>query len=247
VSEAARAEYPAAADREQAAPLLAARGLRAVRAGDDGPVAVLDGVDFALAPGTLAEIAGPSGAGKTTLLLVLARLLPGATGEMLLDGVSADELTPQAWRTRVALLPQRPALVPGTVADNLRLPWMLKARHGEQTPDDDALASALAGVGLAGVALTRDVSRLSVGQLTRIALVRVMLTRPRVLLLDEPDASLDDASAAEVACVVAAFVAEGGAVVRVSHVRADVSATARYRLAGGRLSALTATAEVPYA
>ncbi|MDZ4166520.1 MAG: ABC transporter ATP-binding protein, partial [Coriobacteriia bacterium] len=102
------------------------------------------------------------------------------------------------------------------------------------------LADALAGVGLADVAPGRDVCRLSVGQIARIALLRVMLARPRVLLLDEPDASLDDASAAEVARLTAAFVAEGGSVVRVSHVRADASATARYRLADGRLEALHA-------
>ena len=218
-----------------AAPLLEARDLRAVRAGDDGPVAVLDGVDFTLPAGTLAEVAGPSGSGKTTLLLALARLLPGVAGELALDGVPADEFDPQRWRTLVALLPQRPALVPGTVADNLRLPWTLKVRHGDRPPADDALAEALASVGLEGVAHDRDVSRLSVGQIARIALLRVMLACPRVLLLDEPDASLDDTSAAEVARLTTAFVAEGGSVVRVSHVRADANAAVRYRLAGGRL------------
>lgn len=228
----------ATASAAPATPLLEARGLRAVRAGDDGPVAVLDGVDFTLPAGTLAEVAGPSGSGKTTLLLALARLLPGVTGALALDGTSAEEVDPQRWRTLVALLPQRPALVPGTVADNLRLPWTLKIRHGDQPPGDDALAVSLAGVGLADVAPGRDVSRLSVGQIARIALLRVMLARPRVLLLDEPDASLDDTSAAEVACLTATFVADGGAVVRVSHVRADASATVRYRLAGGRLDQL---------
>mgnify|MGYP001026504365 FL=1 len=217
------------------ASLLEARGLRAVRTGDDGPVAVLDGVDFSLRAGTLVEVTGPSGSGKTTLLLALARLLPGVEGLLSLDGTSADEIAPQRWRTHVALLPQRPALVPGTVTDNLRLPWTLKVRHAESAPSDAALADALAGVGLGGVSPERDVSRLSVGQIARIALLRVRLAGPRVLLLDEPDASLDDASAAEVARLTGTFVADGGGVVRVSHARADASATVRYRLAGGRL------------
>lgn len=218
--------------------LLEARDLRVVRPGDDGPVAVLDGVSLNLERGTLAEVTGPSGAGKTTLLLALARLLPGATGELTLDGAPAVALPPQVWRTQVALLPQRAVLASGTVAENLRLPWTLHARSHETAPDDGALRTALNGVGLADVALDRDTARLSVGQAARIALLRTTLTRPRVLLLDEPDASLDDASAAEVACVTAQFVAEGGAVVRVSHVRADASATVRYRLEGGKLTDL---------
>ncbi|MBF4509043.1 MAG: ATP-binding cassette domain-containing protein, partial [Aeromicrobium sp.] len=94
--------------------------------------------------------------------------------------------------------------------------------------------------GLGGVALDRDVSRVSVGQAARIAILRVMLAGPRVLLLDEPDASLDDASAAEVARMTASFVADGGSVVRVSHVRADASAATRYRLADGALEVIDA-------
>lgn len=226
-------------------PLLEARGLSVARAGDEGPVAVLDGVDFALPGGALVEVGGPSGAGKTTLLLALARLLPGVTGALLLDGRSAAEIPSSAWRTQVALLPQRAALVPGTLAENLRLPWTLKVRHAERPPADEVLFGALEDVGLGALSLDRDVARLSVGQLARVALVRVMLTRPRVLLLDEPDASLDDASAAEVARVTSVFVADGGSVVRVSHVRADARASMRYRLEGGKLSAAPAAAPVP--
>jgi putative ABC transport system ATP-binding protein len=225
--------------------LLEARSLTAVRAGDAGPAVVLDGVSLALAPGTLAEVSGPSGAGKTTLLLALARLLPSATGELLLDGAPAVAVPPQAWRAMVALLPQRAALVAGTVAENLRLPWALKVRANESPPTDEALRDALDRVGLGDVALDRDVARLSVGQAARVALVRTVLTRPRVLLLDEPDASLDDASAAEVARLVGAFVADGGAVVRVSHVRADATATVRYRLEGGKLVDLARPERVP--
>lgn len=218
------------------APLLAARGLRAVRPGDDGPLAVLDGIDLALRAGDIVELVGPSGAGKTTLLLALARLLPGVTGELELEGVAAREVEPARWRTRVALLPQRSTLVPGTVARNLRLPWELHVRSHDEAPGDGALRDALGDVGLTGVALDRDVSRLSVGQASRIALLRVLLSRPAVLLLDEPDASLDDASAEQVARKTAEFAADGGAVLRISHLRTDASACARYRLLDGALT-----------
>lgn len=217
-------------------PVLEARGLTAVRPGDEGPVTVLDGVDFTLARGETAEITGPSGAGKTTFLLALARLLPDVRGTLILGGYPAGEFTAQQWRTRVALLPQRPALTVDTVAENLRLPWHFAARSDRDLPPDESLRAALDTVGLSAVSLERDAARLSVGQASRVALVRVMLTEPDVLLLDEPDASLDDESADAVAQETARFAAEGGCVVRVSHVRADVNASVRYRLAGGRLA-----------
>jgi putative ABC transport system ATP-binding protein len=216
--------------------LLQARGIFATRPGDDGDVTVLDGVDLDVAAGTLTDVSGPSGSGKTTLLLALARLLPGAAGDLALDGVPAAQVDPVTWRTRVAYLPQRTSLAPGSVGENLLAPWRLAIRRGLQPPTPGALAGALAGVGMADVALDRDVARLSVGQAARIALLRVVLTAPRVLLLDEPDASLDDESAAQVAGMTATLVAAGGAVVRVRHARADAHADHRLRLADGRLT-----------
>ena len=111
--------------------LLNAVGLVAVLRADDRDVRVLDGVSIALAAGTLTDITGPSGCGKTTLLRALAWLLPGATGTLSLDGVPARTVGAQHWRSSVALLPQRPAIVSGSVADNLRLPWTLKVRHAQ--------------------------------------------------------------------------------------------------------------------
>jgi len=218
------------------APLLTARDLVAERTLDGRVVRVLDGVSLELAPGAIVELRGPSGAGKTTLLLALARLLPGATGALALGGVPAAEIPPQVWRTQVALLPQRPTLAAGTVHHNLTVPWELAVREGHVEPQPEELREALDSVGLGDVDLQRDARQLSVGQAARVALLRVLLTRPRVLLLDEPDASLDDASAALIARSTAAFTAGGGALIRVSHLRDDAAATARCRLEGGRLT-----------
>ncbi len=204
---------------------------------DTGPHVVLDGIDFSLEAGEVVDVAGPSGVGKTTLLRALARLLPGATGSLELAGLPAEEYIPAEWRSRVTLLPQRFALVPGTVRDNLLLPWRLKVRQ-ERTPppDDSALAGALDSVGLASISLDRDVARLSVGQGARVALLRVLLTGPDVLLLDEPDANLDDVSAEMVAEATRTFAQGGGGVVRVRHQRIDGVAARRLHLAKGRLS-----------
>ncbi len=221
--------------------LLEARDLRVALPGDSGPIAVLDGVALSLAAGEVVDVIGPSGSGKSTLLRALARLLPGATGTMLLDGRPAEAIEAHEWRSRIALLPQKAAIVPGTVRDNLVLPWHLKVRAHTTAPSDPQLRAALDRVNLTDIDLGRDADRLSVGQAARIALTRVVLTAPEVLLLDEPDANLDEASAEQVRAMTAAFAEQGGAVVRVRHQRSDELATRRFRLEGGRLTGLSAT------
>jgi putative ABC transport system ATP-binding protein len=218
-------------------PALEARHITVDRRADAGPLRVLDGVDLAVEAGTLTDVVGPSGAGKTTLLLALARLLPGATGELFIAGEPASSIDPRAWRMRVAYLPQRSALLPGTVGHNLTLPWRLKVRAGGARPGDEALRAALDRVHLSDVALDRDTARLSEGQAARVALLRTVLTRPSVLLLDEPDASLDEESAEQVGLLTREFVDAGGAVVRVRHLRSDGHADRRLRLLAGNLTA----------
>ena len=159
--------------------LLSARSLTASLPGDVGPVKVLQSVSLDVAEGELIDVVGPSGSGKSTLLRALARLLPQMGGELSLQGRDAKQFTPQQWRGQVALLPQKPAIVPGSVRDNLLLPWTLKTRSHDKPPTDDALVSALADVALADIDLDRDAARLSVGQQARVALLRVLLTNPR--------------------------------------------------------------------
>jgi len=215
--------------------LLQARDLTAVLAGDAGDVRVLDGVSLSLDSGEVVDFVGPSGSGKSTLLRTLARLLPAATGSVSLEGLPAEEIVPQEWRNLVALLPQKPVLVVGTVRDNLLLPWSLHVRRHAAAPTDSALEDGLARLGV-DAALDRDASRLSVGQVARVAFLRTLLTAPRVLLLDEPDAALDDISADAVAEMIASFAAAGGAVARVRHHRPDGIASRRLRLEGGALT-----------
>lgn len=216
--------------------MLAAHSLTVLRHAERGDVRVLDAIDLEAAAGTLTDIVGPSGAGKTTLLLALARLLPAIGGTLELAGVPSDRVAPREWRMRVAYLPQRSALLPGTVHDNLILPWRLKVREGVQAPVADDLRAALDRVHLCDVGLDRDVARLSEGQAARVALLRTVLTRPEVLLLDEPDAALDEESAEQVGVLTREFVDAGGAVVRVRHLRSDARAERRLRLVDGRLS-----------
>jgi putative ABC transport system ATP-binding protein len=216
--------------------LLIATAITVDRPGDGGLVRVLDAVDVSLAVGSLLDVVGPSGAGKSTLLLALARLLPGAAGSLALDGEPASAVPADVWRTRVAYLPQRSALLPGTVEENLLRPWRLKVRLGMTLPTTTTLRESLDRIHLGDVGLERDVERLSEGQAARIALLRTVLTAPRVLLLDEPDAALDEASAAEVGRLTREFADAGGAVVRVRHHLSDGLADRRLRLSGGHLT-----------
>jgi len=103
-------------------PLLEARDLHFVRQLDAGPLKVLDGVDLTVQRGEVVDVFGPSGAGKTTLLRALALLQPGVTGELRLDGTRPAEMGERVWRTRVALLPQKPVILKGTVRENLAHP-----------------------------------------------------------------------------------------------------------------------------
>ncbi len=216
--------------------LLAASNITASMPAESGVARVLDAISLEVCSGELIDIVGPSGSGKTTLLRALARLLPGAAAELLLDGVPAEQIAPSFWRAQVALLPQKPAIVEGDVRANLLLPWSLRVRHGRARPSDAALVAALQRVALDDVALDRDASRLSVGQAARVVLMRVLLTEPRVLLLDEPDAALDETSSNAVSELTREFAERGGAVIRVRHHRTDGLASRRLSLADGRLA-----------
>ena len=221
--------------------LLQARGLTAVLPGDAGDVRVLDGVSLTVESGEIVDVVGPSGSGKSTLLRALARLLPGATGELSIGDSPMTALTASQWRAVVALLPQKPVMLAGTLRDNLLYPWLLGVRRGHARPTDQQLGAGLDRLGV-DAALDRDASRLSVGQAARVAFLRTLLTRPKVLLLDEPDAALDDVAADAVAQLTVEFVSEGAtrdgaAVVRVRHHRPDGIASRRLHLEHGRLAA----------
>ena len=130
---------------------------------------------------------GPSGAGKSTLLRLLNRLADPDEGVVRFHGADVRELDPLELRRRVGLVPQLPAPVPGTVADNVCFGPRL---HGEEI--DPARPLALAGLDESFV--ERDASRLSVGEQQRVMLARALALEPEVLLLDEPTASLDAAA-----------------------------------------------------
>jgi putative ABC transport system ATP-binding protein len=129
-------------------------------------------------------VAGPSGSGKSTLLRLLNRLSDPERGEVRYRGADVRDRDPLGLRREVALVPQLPALLEGTVADNLRFAAELAGRE----PDADRL---LGLAGLDGSFAERDAAKLSVGEQQRAMLARSLALEPRVLLLDEPTSALD--------------------------------------------------------
>ncbi len=153
---------------------------------DRGGKAVLDSLSAGVPEGATA-IVGPSGAGKSTLLRLLNRLADPDRGEIDYRDRPLSAYEPLALRREVALVPQLPALLEGTVESNLRYAAELA---GEPLESERTLALA----GLDPDFAERDVAKLSVGEQQRAMLARALAQRPRVLLLDEPTSALDHAA-----------------------------------------------------
>jgi ABC-type methionine transport system ATPase subunit len=145
---------------------------------------VLQDVTASLPAGACA-VAGPSGSGKSTLLRLLNRLADPDSGAIRYRGRSVTEYPVLELRREVCLVPQLPALLDGTVADNVLYGARL-AGH------DTDVAAKLELVGLAGEFAARDAGKLSVGEQQRVMLARALALEPAVLLLDEPTSALDE-------------------------------------------------------
>jgi ABC-type iron transport system FetAB ATPase subunit len=159
---------------------------------------------FDVRAGECIAIQGPSGAGKSVLLRMLADLDPH-DGTALLDGQSAASMPAPAWRAAVVYQPAEPAW------------WEDTARAHFSGVDPGVVEDKVAALGLAASVLDTAIDRLSTGERQRLALVRSLSRRPRVLLLDEPTASLDPASVGRAEALLAGCLAEGMAVLIVTH------------------------------
>jgi len=170
-------------------PLLEVRGL-IVRI-DRQPV--LSGVDLTVGDGELLALLGPNGAGKSTLLRAIAGFERPTAGSISLDGRDLDGVPPH--RRKVGLLFQDPALFPNrTVFENIAYAPLLQRRPADETRAEvDRLVDLLS----LGRLLDRRPNELSGGERQRTALARTLAARPRLVLLDEPFASVDAAVKAD--------------------------------------------------
>jgi ABC-2 type transport system ATP-binding protein len=164
----------------------------------------VDGVSFEVGPGEIVGLLGPNGAGKTTTLNMVLGILEPDAGSIRIEGRDVSQERSKALER--ANFAATYAALPGnlTVEENLRIFALLYdvlpagPRIGEllREYDLERMRDAKAGV-------------LSSGEQTRLCLAKAMLNRPRLLLLDEPTASLDPATAADIRARIRAFAAEG--------------------------------------
>ncbi len=194
----ARAEPDTESDRLPTAPCSIA--IRDLRLGFPGRPEVLTGIDLDIAPGERLLITGASGSGKSTLLGLVAGFAEPDQGSIRIDNQDLNRFSSAQLASIRGYLGQHPLLLPASIADNIRLP--------DPEADDQQVLAAARRAGLEkfiddlpdglDTRIGQDAFGISGGQARRIALARVLLRPYRLLLLDEPTASLDDATGDEV-------------------------------------------------
>ncbi len=162
----------------------------------------LEPADLDLAAGEALALLGPSGSGKTLLLRAIADLDPNQ-GQVSLDGASRESMAAPAWRRQVTYLAAEPGWWSDRVADHF--------------PEPEAGRALFPPLMLPATMMERPVAELSTGERHRIALARVLVQSPKVLLLDEPTSGLDQGSTRAVEALLRARLADGAAVLFSTH------------------------------
>jgi heme exporter protein A len=220
------------------APLIEARGLDKTF----GTVPILRSVNLAVPAGVVAMIIGRNGAGKSTLVRILAGLSVPSDGEVLLFGASSRTLEPE-WRRRMSIVTHQSFLYPNlTARENLEF----YADLYEVADSRVEIGRWVDRVGLAS-AIDARVRTFSRGMEQRLTLARAMLTRPDVLLMDEPFAALDADGVALVADILREAIARGCAVVLTAHQAIAIEGLRfeLYEIVRGRLLQLNEAPDEP--
>lgn len=179
---------------------------------------ILEGLSFKIGEGEVLGIVGPSGSGKSTIAKLLIGALQPSTGEISFGGLSYAHWDPMEFGRITGYLPQDVGLFAGTVRENI-------ARFGDPSVEEVIQAATLAGIHEMILGLPKQYDTmlgpggigLSGGQRQRIGLARALLSRPRLLVLDEPNAHLDVAGERALSEALFVMKAQGTAIVVITH------------------------------
>jgi len=149
---------------------------------------LLQHVSFEVRQGEFIGIAGHSGSGKTSLLRIMNLLQSPTEGTVMYKNKDIMQYDPMQLRREVGYVLQKPYLFEGTVRNNLEYSYLV----WKQKPDGAEIATYLARVNLTSAILEKRSTEMSGGEQQRVALVRSLLAKPEILLLDEVSASLDE-------------------------------------------------------
>lgn len=160
-----------------------------------GGKSILNGVSFQVKPGHIFALLGGSGSGKTTLLKTINRLIDIDNGSIELNGQNIMKLDPIELRRLAGLMLQIPTMFDGTVLQNIEYGLRLR---GINKNIKEKVNQATLDAGLNKKFLKKDSGKLSGGEQQRVALARLLVLEPRVLLLDEPTAAIDPKLSAKI-------------------------------------------------
>ena len=192
----------------------------------------LDDLSIRIKPGERIALLGKVGSGKSSLLRILAKLYEPQKGDVLLDDIALGQYQPAALRGFAGYLPQEAALFSGTMKENIL--------SGLDSDDEEALMEVINSVGLTETLQKHPLgvnmqvgergNLLSGGQRQAVALARVLIAQPKLLLLDEPTAAMDTNSAQTVRAAIESYLAEDPSrgLVMVTHNSKMVSVASRF-------------------
>jgi PrtD family type I secretion system ABC transporter len=223
-----------------------------VRGRDGRPI--LFGVSFSVSAGTVLGVVGPSGSGKTTLGKTIVGAMQPTVGTVRLDGARLSDWDQDELGRHIGYMPQEPSLFEGTVKDNIAR-FSSVATAAERKRIDKMVVAAAKDAGVHDLILQLPQgydtplglmgSGLSAGQAQRIALARALFRDPALLVLDEPNAFLDQAGESALVAAISKARARGAAVIVIAHRRGVLESANRLLvLEEGRMKLAGPAAEV---
>ncbi|AEV94904.1 ABC transporter ATP-binding protein [Pediococcus claussenii] len=184
---------------------------------------ILNNINMNIKEGEHWTLVGPSGAGKTTILMLMAQMISPTAGEIMFKSQDIKTFPPTDYRRSVSYCFQQPTLFGKTVRDNLEFPFQIR----KQDVDVARMEELLELVNLPKSYLENTVNELSGGEKQRIALIRNLMIRPDIILLDEVTTGLDAENKEIVHNLIESFHHNNGTIVQITHDEGEIKGASK--------------------